>query len=317
MQLLNKAIEWFTLGLLTPFLITTLPAAAVAVDVRTVAILTVRLDNIRSRTTAELIPVARYSDSRLHGIDSEQQGDDPTCSSVASVSPLRPGETFDVYFQGKLVGRIVGRDYTLAAYDCSGLCVMATEVDFSVPEGTRKDTRLGFDPSGDFDETLLQLVALSPSTAAPVFETSVPEKPSSRTRGVLAQLSESHLRTGSETQTLAQVEDIRLFRRTAHGEIHAFITASREDQSYEIAVLSAIVRLEEESNGELLFSLLAKGDKDSGAAAYEFLDAIDLDGDGVAEVVAVYHNYEFHEFVILALKGGRYEVVHRGPSYGC
>ena len=70
---------------------------------------------------------------------------------------------------------------------------------------------------------------------------------------------------------------------------------------------------------DVLFELLSDGDTDHGAPVYEFVDAIDLDADGRPELLVIYHDYEFHEFQVLRLGAGqhRYDIVHRGPTYGC
>jgi len=68
---------------------------------------------------------------------------------------------------------------------------------------------------------------------------------------------------------------------------------------------------------ESLFELIEDGGEDQGAASYQMVDALDFDGDGTSEMLVIYHNYEFHEFQILRRIGSKFEIVHKGPSYGC
>jgi hypothetical protein len=81
--------------------------------------------------------------------------------------------------------------------------------------------------------------------------------------------------------------------------------------------LSLIVRLRERHAPRVLSARMSEGDLDRGNGFYELVDTVDVDGDGVAEIIAIHHNYEFHEFVVLRRDAARYGIAFRGPSYGC
>lgn len=62
----------------------------------------------------------------------------------------------------------------------------------------------------------------------------------------------------------------------------------------------------------------SEGDEDAmDASTLEFLDAADLDGDGVPELILRRSGYESYDFEILRFKDGRAEIVYQGSGYGC
>jgi hypothetical protein len=51
--------------------------------------------------------------------------------------------------------------------------------------------------------------------------------------------------------------------------------------------------------------------------AYRFFDVIDLDGDGICEVVIQRNNYSSWDYILLKKKGDVWEEVYEGAGGGC
>jgi hypothetical protein len=75
--------------------------------------------------------------------------------------------------------------------------------------------------------------------------------------------------------------------------------------------------MSERRASHVLFARMSEGDVDRGSGSYELVDTVDVDGDGVAEIIAIFHNDEFHEFVIFRRYGAKYAIAFRGTDYGC
>lgn len=285
-------------------------------DKRTVAIMIVRHDNLRSRTRGELLPIAQTTVGGFRGITPEQPNDDAPCAAVGSASSFRRGEQYDVYFRGRRVGQATTGTYGVSPYDCSGLCVLATPVRFPVPEQALLDTRVGIDEYGMFDETLRHLVALPPSAREWVSDTSAPTVLPVGTRDLVTQWVSRELPSRGLGGNVT-VEDVKFFRSTTRHGLEAFVTAVREEDG-ELAVVSAVVRVGVGRDAEVLFRFLRKGDPDRGAASYEFLDAVDVDGAMVLRTSLLSTmTTSSTSSSSFSLRSGKYEVVHRGPSFGC
>jgi hypothetical protein len=266
------------------------------------------------KSTAELLPLAQWLGDRFAQGVWEFTSD---CSQFGVRGAFQPGERYNVYHRGKLLGEALSGEYLVGSYDCVGLCVMRTNAKFSVPKAVARESKIIFDQKGTLHETLFYLVALSSSAGAPVFETSVPKELSPQIRDFLTRFSGSQLDSSIGPGGKIKVASTHLFRNSPHGELFAFVNATRKEDDDKESTLSAILPLTEEPGADILFLFFGNDYIDRGPPFYEFVDSIDVDGDGFAEVVAIYHHYELHQFVILGLRNGRYEVVHRGPSYGC
>jgi hypothetical protein len=276
--------------------------------------LTIRQDNTEMKSTAELLPVAQWVGDRFALGAWELT---PDRSTFSGREAFRPEERYYVYHRGKLLGEVLSREYQVGGYDCSGFCVLRTNAKFPVPKGVVREDRIILIQNGTVDETRFYLVALSSSKRPRVFETSVPKELLPQIRDLLTRFSGSQLATGKGPGGETRVTGTHLFRLSPHGELLVFVNAVREEENDKELTLSAILRLTEGPSADVLSLFLGNDYTDRGSPFYEFVDSIDVDGDGFAEIIAIYHHYELHEFVILGFRNGRYEIVHRGPSYGC
>jgi len=311
------------LGVLLPLCLL-LPALA-ALPAQTpeepeIAILTIRYDKVHNRTTKELLPIARHASGQFQEIPVEGIKGQKDCPDVSFRGWREPGTQYNVYFGGNRIGQARARRHTLGAYDCSALCVVSVETKVGLAHGGRKDSRLGFDHTGRFDETMAQFVAMSSSAAETGFQTLPAGAVSKGVRRSISRFAISRLREKSgklDASAKVTIKRLQVFLSSRDGERHAFVQAVQEGPNDLIKVIAAVVGIRRNGPPEPLFDLVSSGDTDTGAASYEFLDALDIDGDGRSELVTIYHNYEFHEFHILRFDGKRYEVAHKGPSYGC
>jgi hypothetical protein len=308
-----------SVGLLSPPVAT---FQAASPEEQEIAILTIRQDKIRARTTAELLPIARQAGGHFQAIAAELSEKQRSCPESRFRGSHGPGAKYDVFLGGLRIGEAIARRADVGAYSCSALCVVSAETTVKGNLGGRKDFRRGFDPTGNFEEDITQFVALSPSSSRIEFRTVPVEPPSKMMRDSVARLVRTRLlkRRKPDAQTKVQLEDFRLFHSTRAGALHAFVRAAREDTGHdEVKAMTAIVNIVGGRAAEVLLESVSEGNRYRGAANYEFVDAIDLNGDGRSEILVIYHDYEFHEFQFLRLTSGhgRYEVVHKGPTYGC
>lgn len=307
-----------------PFVLLSTPVAAVPVatpeDVE-VALLTVRHDNLRTRTTADLLPLARYADRHFHPIASELDENQTTCPVTGFRGWQQPGVKYTVFLGGLPIGEAIAQRPEVGSYDCSALCVVSATTNVKPTLRGRKDSQRGFNLNEDFDESLTQFVALSASSSRKEFRTVLTDSLSKAVRRSVIRLVTTRLKkhaSASNDRGKVEVEDLRLFHANRTGGTHAFVRATLEGATRdEFTAISALVAMSEGTATKILWELVSQGDQDKGAEVVELVDALDLDGDGRSELIGIYHNYEFHEFQFFQLVGGRYEVVHKGPSYGC
>lgn len=279
--------------------------------VHDIAILTVRKGNVRGSITMELLPLARRVNGTYLPVtipDPDTQGETDCTTFDERDSGLKTATDYGVYFQGRLLGRARSGSHRVAVYACSGLCVMSAQSDLKLPAGAR------------FDQTIIQqLIAVSPPNSGGIFETSLPSTKQTNIDQVASQFAKSKLfDRGEETPVPIRMKQVQAFRSSlGKNDTHVFLCAVGEGPGDRLRMLTAVIPATSSTDKQPMFFMLQEGDIDRWAPYYDFLDALDIDGDGLSEIVAIYNNYEYHQFQILKFTGHSYEVFLKGPEYGC
>lgn len=292
-----------------------------------IAVLTVRRDNIHKTMTSELIPIAKIDQGKISSIKKVEVNEKEVCSPTEFSGSRKPGVVYDVLRRGEVIGTTTSVKKSEGSYSCSALCVVRATTSLKIKSPGIKSERRGFDKSGIFDESITQYVAISSQSIAsnettPPFSSKVSTPVSNEDRTALSAFAEKRVLSGvKRAGRKFRLESAEAFVATEAGEINFYLVgvldhlAPKPDS--EIRVITTVVRKNAVGEIESLFELLESGDLDKGAATYELVDAIDFDSDGVVELLVIYHNYEFHEYQILKLRGTKFEIVHKGPSFGC
>lgn len=295
-----------------------LPSAGFAE--REIAVLTIRTDNIHKSTTSELLPIARVDNGSFKAIDGVEDTDTRECSPSTFAGWERTGTMYDVLYRGGVIGSAAAKKHDRGGYSCSALCVVTATTKLKDRPPGLTATRKGFAPSGDFDESITQYVAYLPSDGKRPYSTRISDPLTKSEREALEAYAKGKLAKTNQSPSLhVRVLDdpVESFLGSKDGEVNVFFTAVAKEPNGGLRAISSVVRQGKAGALESLFELIEDGDEDKGAASYEFVDAVDFDGDGISEMLVIYHNYEFHEFQILRRAGSKFEVVHKGPSYGC
>lgn len=285
-----------------------------------IAVLTIRTDNIHKSMTSELLPIARVDHGNFKAIDGIEDTDTLECSPKTFAGWERTGTTYAVLYRGGVIGSATARKHDRRGYSCSALCVVTAARKLKEHAPGIKTTRKGFDPSGSFDESITQYVAYFTSDGQRPYSTRIAGPFTKSDRESLEAYAKAKLATANQAPSpRVRVLDgpVEPFLGSKDGEVNVFFTAVVKGLDGDLHAISSVVRRGKDGVFESLFELIEDGDEDKGAASYEMVDAVDFDGDGISEMLVIYHNYEFHEFQILRRIGSKFEIVHKGPSYGC
>ena len=87
----------------------------------------------------------------------------------------------------------------------------------------------------------------------------------------------------------------------------------------DLKVLNSVVQVDGDKGLKVVWEVEGQGavESDEGIPVYEYLDAFDIDGDGIPELVLKYHNYESNAFVVLQIGPGKPVELWNGSGYGC
>jgi hypothetical protein len=303
-----------TLALLLLVFVT--PAASADAEI---AVLTIRRDNIRKVTTSELLPIAKVARGRFSAIEGVEDLENSACAPTTFRGWSQTGVSYDVLYRGVAIGTAKALERERGGYSCSELCVVRAATSLKEKAPGVEGQRTGFDPSGSFDESITQYVAYSTTDGKRPYSTRMTTPLTSADRRALQAFAKARIVRDHRKESTGRVEmdSVEPFIGSKAGDVNVFVSAVVTSPDGELRALSAIVKQVAHGKVDSMFELLEDGDEDRGAASYELLDAADFDGDGVTELLVIYHNYEFHEFQVLKRIGSKFEIVHKGPSYGC
>ena len=274
-----------------------------------------RKDNLNGQTKVQVLPIALYSGGKFTGFKSLPSDDTGLCPKSSFVGKLKPGTSYRVISGGKNVGSVVTGSEQIADFSCSTLCTL--EVKGKLQELSTENTyqRGGFTANESFDETITQAVVV---TASHEEFSSPVATPPAFAKGAISKWVELKMPWKGAPAKKLKIETLRPFHSNNQGEWLYFVVANiSDDKNDYLRRLSAIVKIDQKRLVTTVFELVAEGDPDRGVATFEFLEPISLQKDSPPAVVAIFHNYEFHEIQILKFDGKRYVVVHKGPKYGC
>jgi hypothetical protein len=246
--------------------------------------------------------------------------DDRECSPNTFAGWERTGTTYDVLYRGGVIGSATATKHDRGGYSCSALCIVTAATKLKEKAPGIKTTRRGFDSFRPFDESITHYVAYSRSNRPRPYSTRIAGPVTKSDREALESYAKAKLAIVNQTpfpHVRISDDPVESFWGSKDGEVDVFFTAVAKEPNGDLRAISSVVRRGKNGEFESLFELIEDGDEDKGAASYEMVDAIDFDGDGISEMLVIYHNYEFHEFQILKRVGSKFEVVHKGPSYGC
>lgn len=295
------------------FLVVSGPPAASAAEMGevSVALLTVRENSNHGRESSEVLPIAVWRSSGWAGVPGVEGSQPQRCQ--ADVVAPEVARKDAVYWRGTRIGSAIRQTAAVGRYACSSLCVQSVDASFAAASGGRIDARVGYSLAGPYEEHLRQFVAVSPeldstfsTDSAPITDTQLRIVEGSL-RGAL------HLTSRDGPLTIRSVTPFR-WRRAGDLAVDIVATVTRGDV---VEAITAIVDVADGRAAQVLFELRSSAPQLDGLEVADFVDALDFDGDGVAEVVMIKHGYESHSVQLLRFDGSAYRMVADGPAYGC
>lgn len=284
-----------------------------------IAVLTIRRDNIHKTTSTELLPIARIEHGRFRPIKGVEYPEKSVCAPSAFRGWAHPGIIYDVLYRGEVVGTARSVKQAHESYDCSELCVVRAATSLKERAPSVETQRKGFDESTFFDESISQYAAYASTDGKRPFSSRTTAPLDSSVRSALLEFVSVRMAGKAHKASARRVsmDAVEPFIASRAGEINIFVSAVLKQPGGALRAISTVVQQRDDGTFESLFELMKDGDEDWGAAYYELIEAADFDGDGLAELLVGYHNYEFHEFQILKRNNARFQIVHKGPTYGC
>jgi hypothetical protein len=284
---------------------------------RTLAVCITRHDNIHNRLSTEILVIGRIS----AGVYTPVREDDFTSpgdsGSSRRVALMKAGRHFDVFRRGGLAGSLSVTSVALKEFDCSSLFIGMTNAALPVDTSGPAHSISGGHETEDFDYSLTYRLALSAPPGPVMRETPVPVVVAQRDTEVVKALASSCLAGGKGRTAPVDIRFKTLeFRSIGPAGTTVGIFTAVGGNRHGSRSVSGVVSIRA---GGIDTLLLVSEENEAGSwgEGHEFLDALDLDGDGVPELVFVVNGYESTGFEVYKLKNGRFRKVMEIDAWGC
>jgi hypothetical protein len=281
-------------------------------DENLIALLFLRKDNIQRTLRAEIFPIARYlngkyEDASVMTFESQRTAD------MEQRSFLNRFRDFSVYQDSKRVGAMKVKGLEWGMFQCLhgvvGLGDFKLDIEPDFSRGT--SARASYADGREFSYSLTWYSALAKSFRANFKETAIAP---GIEKALIALARQEFSKDGISAPSDLRPTETKLFDLDVDG-IPEAIARFEIPQKDGLAYLLMVTRL-----GHVpltLLSLFGKEAEGSWGRGYTFIDVVDVNDDGVAEVLIRFAGWEVVEFLIYELRNKSLQQVFRGAQYGC
>jgi hypothetical protein len=210
-----------------------------------------------------------------------------------------------------------------AMYECS-------EIDIGCSQTTSLTTKKnikgrlekeydGFSEGGDFKGRTSAFIALNSDSPANKKQRAVSTLKNTP-QGVISKITKYVVKRILEGQTKLRSQDVKIsqviaFNLTADNSVQYVVEAKGDNEKVKVSGIY-IVQLVG-SNVKELFSVNKANDSDSWGNGYSFVDALDIDVDGIPELILEVRGYESTGYQIYHFDKDGYKIVFDDTTSGC
>lgn len=310
------------------------------VQENTVGLLLIRRNNLNQQYRAEVFPIAVYKNGRYQNASVDltlQVRQNPTEANIvkanAAKSPLKPRQSFTGYDAQRKPIALTVNQLGVGQFACSSLLVgraiaeqpLKTAFDTISTENTGGLS--GYFNRKEVDETWRSTLAVQNPTSAPS-----PQLPASSrysqdalnaTNTIFQQNSASRNVVGSSTIETIQAVDLD---RDGKPEVFATVRKGRDPRTTppsgsgqpSVRTAYATVWLTYQTNApKVISSDVVLYNVAESRQPTSFVGTIDVDGDGIDEVIVRNNGYESSTYRIYEYKNNQLRSVFSGAGYGC
>ena len=284
---------------------------------RMLALCITRHDRIHESLKNEILVLGELRSGVYRPIADDEPVTLEDSNSSQRVQLMKRGKEFDVFNRGACIGSMHLTSISLDDFDCSPLFVGTGSPTVPVDTSRISHSISGSGEAGDFDYSLTYRLALSSLPGEPV--------PTGSRRATPGRVDSN---TAREFAVRALAGSTK---KTERGEVHLkSVDLCQTAAGGEGAIVFAAVRkIGKEAHslcgaisvyGNRIDTLLIIRDVEEGSswgAGYSFLDALDLDNDGIPELIFSVGYYESTGFEVYKFIRGRYRKVMETIPWGC
>lgn len=289
---------------------------------RLVGLVTLRLDHGTGTVTAEIAPLVRVRGGRFDDSSPRAGPRGGGCGSVLSAGfPAGAAlPRFAAYFRGTKLGEMTPGELAEGEGECAGVCAAPSDFSFRLPRGIRWESGETDRRGGRYPHDVASLVAVSPPVPDRPQRITLTPAQRRRVRGVLLARIRRDFRErghGRRRERSAELSQVVYLEPRQDGTTFAFATGLVRYANLAIEAETLLLSMKDPARPVVVFSETHRGDQGHGAARYGLIDSLDLDGDGIDELVCRFGDDRRGEIVILKVEVEGLRVVYRGPGDGC
>jgi hypothetical protein len=274
-----------------------------------------RYDHVNKIASHEILVLAKIDSGKYYQVDEKYPDDSVNIHNSIRAQLMSQVPKFNVFKQGNLVNSLKILSFEKADFHCSALIVGKASSEKLVDTSNPSSRWGGFEDGRDIDFSIGYLASFNSETSQP--ESSKPirvvgtQDDSIQVKKIA--LHEFQSKVPKIKSDLIQLNGLAVYDINRNASYIFTAHSSTTDRIESVGGVYQII------NGKIvpLLRLNQTNESDSWGRGYEFLDALDLDGDSVPELVFEVGYYEATGFEIYKLVNGRFEKVFETIAWGC
>ncbi len=291
-------------------------------DTTLIALLVVKEDLLKNKIHDEILLIGKYSHGKY---DVVSRWDDNKKVEISERKDLLQAHNkYIVYQNGKSIKESVINKICKAGYECSAIdigCGQTTSLTTTTKKvkGRLEKEYQGFNNGIDFKERTSAFVALNsdaPAAKKQKASIMIEETP----QAVIVKISEYVKKVILKDQPNLNARDVKIsqllaFKLTRDDSVQYVVEAKAENEKIKVSGIYILQLIK--TNIKELFSVKESNDPESWGNGYSFLDALDIDGDGIPELIFEVRGYESTGYRIYHLEKDGYKQVFDDVISGC
>lgn len=291
-------------------------------DTTLIALLVVKEDLLKSTVHDEILLIGKYSHGRYDAVSRWDKNQQVEISERKDL--LQTSKKYVVYQNGRAIMESIVTKMCQAMYDCNAIdvgCSQTTSLAKMIKKvkGRLEKQTEGFYNGINFKERTSAFIALNadcPAAKKQKAAITIENVPQS----VTVKISEYVKKRISKDHSDFKSQDVKItqflpFNLTRDKSVQYVVEAKAENNKAKISGIYIVQLIG--ANIKELFSVNKTNDPDSWGNGYSFLDALDIDGDGIPELIFEVRGYESTGYQIYHLEKESYKQVFDDTTSGC
>lgn len=286
-----------------------------------IALLVNKEDLLKNNVHDEVLLIGKYFNGKYDVVSRWDEKQQAMISERKDL--LQSHKKYTVYQNGRVIKEAVVNEICQAMYDCEAIDIGCSQTTLLTTakniKGRMEKEYEGFNNGIDFKERTSAFIAInSDSPAVKKQKSAIP--PAKISPDTIAKISKYITKRMLESQTNIRPKDIKIgeaiaFNLTRDNLIQYIVEAKAENDKIKGSGIYVVQLVG--SNIKELFSVSKSNDPDSWGNGYSFVDAVDIDADGLPELIFEVRGYESTGCQIYHLDKDGYKMVFDHTISGC